>query len=109
MLFVFDAWHDPSLFQTGWFVESLLTQTLIIHIIRTAKIPFIQSRASAALMATTSIICCIGVVLPYTPVGQYLGFRALPLAFWPLLVAMLGMYAFLTHWAKTYFVKRWGM
>ena len=50
MLYVFDAWNNPSLFQTGWFVESLLTQTLIIHIIRTAKIPFFQSRASAALI-----------------------------------------------------------
>ena len=57
MLFVFDAWSNPSLFQTGWFVESLLTQTLIIHIIRTAKIPFIESRASPALIATTIIIC----------------------------------------------------
>ncbi len=49
MLYVFDCWSNPVLFQTGWFVESLLTQTLIIHIIRTAKIPFLQSRASAAL------------------------------------------------------------
>src|SRR6202162_5818038 len=66
MLYVFDAWNNPSLFQTGWFVESLLTQTLIIHIIRTAKIPFIQSRARAALIATTVIICAIGIALPFT-------------------------------------------
>jgi Mg2+-importing ATPase len=109
MLFVFDAWHDPALFQTGWFVESLLTQTLIIHIIRTAKVPFIQSHASAALMTTTAIICIIGVVLPYTGVGRILGFRTLPWAYWPLLVAMLGLYAVLTHWAKMRFVRRWGM
>ncbi len=109
MLFVFDAWNDPSLFQTGWFVESLLTQTLIIHIIRTAKVPFIQSRASAALMATTAIICLVGIVLPYTGVGRILGFQSLPWAYWPLLVAMLGMYAALTHSAKMHFVRRWGM
>jgi Mg2+-importing ATPase len=54
MLHVFDCWNNPSLFQAGWFVESLLTQTLIIHIIRTAKIPFLQSRASAALIAGRS-------------------------------------------------------
>ena len=46
MLLVFDAWNNAALFQTGWFVESLLTQTLIIHIIRTAKVPFLESRAS---------------------------------------------------------------
>ena len=109
MLFVFDAWHDPSLFQTGWFVESLLTQTLIIHIIRTAKVPFIQSRASAALIATTAIICVIGIALPYTGVGRILGFRTLPWAYWPLLAAILGLYAVLTHWAKMHFVRRWGM
>jgi Mg2+-importing ATPase len=109
MLFVFDAWHDPSLFQTGWFVESLLTQTLIIHIIRTAKIPFIQSRASWALMATTAVICFIGVALPYTELGAILGFRPLPWAYWPLLALMLGLYAMLTHRTKMYFVRRWGM
>jgi len=109
MLFVFDAWHDPSLFQTGWFVESLLTQTLIIHIIRTAKVPFIQSRASAALLTTTAIICFIGIALPYTGVGRFLGFRALPWAYWPLLAAMLALYAVLTHWAKMHFVRRWGL
>jgi Mg2+-importing ATPase len=53
MLYEFDAWANPPLFQTGWFVESLLTQTLIIHIIRTAKIPFVESRASPALITTT--------------------------------------------------------
>ena len=60
MLYVFDAWGNPSLFQTGWFVELLLTQTLIIHIIRTAKIPFIESRASPALIATSIIISLVG-------------------------------------------------
>jgi Mg2+-importing ATPase len=109
MLWVFGAWDKPSLFQTGWFVESLLTQTLIIHIIRTAKIPFLQSRASASLLATTSIICCIGIALPYTTIGGYLGFQALPWGYWPLLLGMLVLYAFLTHWAKMHFARRWGM
>jgi Mg2+-importing ATPase len=109
MLFVFDAWHDSSLFQTGWFVESLLTQTLIIHIIRTAKVPFLQSRASTALMVTTAIICIGGIILPYSGLGQILGFRPLPWAYWPLLSFMLGAYGFLTHWAKMRFVRRWGM
>src|SRR5450755_4205536 len=66
MLYVFNAWNNPALFQTGWFVESLLTQTLIIHIIRTAKIPFLESRASNALIATTIIIAAIGIALPFS-------------------------------------------
>src|SRR6202007_3043086 len=66
LLCVFHAWTNPSLFQTGWFVESLLTQTLIIHIIRTARIPFIESHASPAMIATTVIICTIGMTLPFT-------------------------------------------
>src|SRR4029077_6373197 len=75
MLFVFNAWSNPALFQTGWFVESLLTQTLIIHIIRTARIPFIESHASPALIATTIIICIVGIMLPFTWAGRALGFR----------------------------------
>jgi hypothetical protein len=73
MLYVFDSCNNPSLFQTGWFVESMLTQTLIIHIIRTAKIPFLQSRASSPLIATSVIICMVGIALPFTPVGRVAG------------------------------------
>ena len=76
MLWVFKCW-SPSrapLFQTGWFVESLMTQTLIIHVIRTNKIPFIQSRASLALTLTTLIIMAFGIWLPYSPLASSLGF-----------------------------------
>jgi magnesium-transporting ATPase (P-type) len=75
MLWVFKCW-DPShasLFQTGWFVESLMTQTLIIHVIRTNKIPFLQSRASSPLMFTTLIIMAFGMWLPYSPLALALG------------------------------------
>ena len=109
MLFVFNAWTNPSLFQTGWFVESLLTQTLIIHIIRTARIPFVQSHASPALIATTVIICAIGIALPYTWVGSVLGFTPLPSLYWPLVSAMLVTYAVLTHFVKVWFIRRWGI
>jgi P-type Mg2+ transporter len=67
MLFVYGAWNNPALFQTGWFVESLLTQTLIIHIIRTAKVPFLESRASTALITTTIVIAAIAI--PYRTPG----------------------------------------
>ncbi|OIQ71105.1 magnesium-transporting ATPase, P-type 1 [mine drainage metagenome] len=109
MLYVFDAWNNPSLFQTGWFVESLLTQTLIIHIIRTAKIPFIESHASPALIATTVIICTVGMTLPFTWAGSALGFVPLPWAYWPLVAAMLVTYGILTHLVKVWFVRRWGL
>ncbi len=109
MLYVFDAWTNPPLFQTGWFVESLLTQTLIIHIIRTAKVPFFESRASPALVTTTAIICAIGVTLPFTLAGSALGFVPLPWLYWPLLAAMLISYATLTHLVKVWFVRRWGL
>jgi Mg2+-importing ATPase len=109
MLYVFDAWNNPSLFQTGWFVESLLTQTLIIHIIRTARIPFIESHASPALIATTVIICTVGMTLPFTWAGFALGFVPLPWLYWPLVAAMLVTYAILTHLVKVWFIRRWGL
>jgi Mg2+-importing ATPase len=109
MLHLFHAWDKPALFQSGWFVESLLTQTLIIHIIRTARIPFLQSRASTPLIITTIVIVAIGCIIPYTFVGTALGFQPLPLLYWPLLAAMMLGYALLTHLVKTWFVHRWGM
>ncbi len=108
MLFVFHAWKNPSLFQTGWFVESLLTQTLIIHIIRTARIPFIQSRASPALIAATLIVCAIGAALPFTWLGGALGFQPLPALYWPVIGVFMLAYAALTHTVKRWFISRWG-
>jgi Mg2+-importing ATPase len=109
MLFLFKAWDKPALFQTGWFVESLLTQTLIIHIIRTAKIPFLQSRASAAVIATSVSIAIIGVILPFTLIGKTLGFVALPQGYWIPLLGILLSYAVLTHLMKSWFSRRFGL
>lgn len=109
MLWVFHAWDNPALFQTGWFVESLLTQTLIIHIIRTAKVPFLESRASAALIATSLAVAAAGILLPITPLGATLGFVPLPWAYWPILVLILLGYAALTHVTKAWFYRRYGL
>jgi Mg2+-importing ATPase len=109
MLYGFGAWNNPALFQTGWFVESLLTQTLIIHIIRTAKIPFLESRASTALIATTVVIAAIGMALPFTPLGGFLGFVPLPQAYWIALGPILMSYVVLTHFVKTWFIRRFGL
>jgi len=109
MLYVFHCWNNPALFQTGWFVESILTQTLIIHIIRTAHIPFVESWASPPLIAATLTICAIGIALPFTPLGGTLGFVKLPGLFWPIVASFLLSYAVLTTLVKTWFIRRWGL
>ena len=109
MLYVFDCWSNAPLFQTGWFVESLLTQTLVIHVIRTPKLPFVQSRASPALIATTVLICAAGIALPFTPAGAALGFTPPPPAYWPVLVGLILGYALLAQVAKSWFARRWGV
>jgi Mg2+-importing ATPase len=107
MLYVFNAWANPALFHTGWFVESLLTQTLIIHVIRTNKIPFLQSRASLPLTLTSLLIVAIGIWLPFSPFADALGFVALPPLYWPLVGLMLLGYVVLTQLVKTWFVRRY--
>jgi Mg2+-importing ATPase len=109
MIYAFNAWNNPALFQTGWFVESLLTQTLIIHIIRTAKIPFLESRASTALITTTIVIAAIGIALPFTWLGGFLGFVPLPPTYWLALSLILLSYVILTHFVKTWFIRRFGL
>ncbi|MCD2175762.1 magnesium-translocating P-type ATPase [Rhizobium sp. C4] len=109
MLYVFDAWSNPSLFQTGWFVESILSQTLIIHVIRTKKRPFIDSWASPPLIISTIIICAIAVALPYSPLAGTLGLQPLPLLYWPIVASFLVGYAVLTTIVKTWFIRKWGM
>jgi len=105
MLYVFGAWTNPALFQTGWFVESLLTQTLIIHIIRTNRIPFLQSRASWPLIATTLAVMMIGIWLPFSPIGSALDFQPLPPLYWPLILLTLLCYAFVTQMVKGWLLR----
>jgi P-type Mg2+ transporter len=109
MLYVFDAWSNPSLFQTGWFVESILSQTLIIHVIRTTKRPFIDSWASPPLIISTLVICAIATALPYSPLAATLGLQPLPLLYWPIVLSFLVGYAVLTTIVKTWFIRKWGM
>ena len=110
MLWVFNCW-DPSrarVFQTGWFVESLMTQTLIIHVIRTNRIPFLQSRASWPLTATTLSIMVFGAWLPYSPLATSLGLTFLPRMYWPILMLTLLGYMSLTQIIKVWLLrKKW--
>jgi len=101
-----DSSDAAALFQTGWFVESLLTQTLIIHVIRTNKIPFIQSRASLPLILTTLAIMLIGAWLPFSPIGSALGFVPLPGLYWPLVLLTLLAYVLLTQVVKMWLVRK---
>ncbi len=109
MIFVFNAWNNPALFHTGWFVESLFTQTLIIHVIRTHKIPFIQSRASWPLIFTSVIIVTVGAWLTVSPLANTLGFVALPSLYWLILAGLLICYVLLTQVVKTWFYHRYGV
>jgi Mg2+-importing ATPase len=108
MLYVFNCW-DParaSLFQTGWFVESLMTQTLIIHVIRTNKIPFLQSMPSVPMILTSAMIMGLGFILPHSALAPSLGFVALPPLYWPILLLTLLCYIFLTQGVKTFLLRK---
>ena len=115
MLYIFNCWdvatpeaaaHSASLFQTGWFVESVLTQTLIIHVIRTNKIPFLQSRSSWPVMVMSLAIMAVGIAIPFSPLGRYLGFSTLPGLYWPLMAATLLCYVVLTQAVKVWLLRR---
>lgn len=96
---------NVKLFQTAWFVESLLTQTLIVHMIRTHKIPFLQSRASIALCCGTLIIMAIGVALPFLPLRNFLQMSRLPAMYFPFLIGMLVGYCLLVNLVKWVFIS----
>lgn len=104
-----DDTYAAALFHTGWFVESLLTQTLIVHIIRTNRIPFFQSIASPFLLVTTLVVMSAGIALPYSPFAGYLGFVPLPPIYWAWIAGFLVAYSVLTHYVKTWFHRKYGI
>jgi Mg2+-importing ATPase len=110
MWFVFhaDSPAQQTLFQSGWFIEGLMTQTLVVHMIRTRKIPFLQSRPGGALLATTALIMAIGIAIPMGPIAHYFKLQALPLGYFPILAAILVGYMLLTQWMKGYYTRRFG-
>jgi Mg2+-importing ATPase len=98
--------YRAALFHTGWFVESLITQTLIIHVIRTRKIPFLQANASLPLTLTTVVIMAIAAWLPFSPLAPMLGFVLLPGLFWPILFLTLICYLVLTQLVKMWLIRK---
>ena len=109
LLYAFQARDNPALFQSGWFVESVLSQTLVVHVIRTAGVPFLESRAAAPLLATTVAVCAIAVWLPFSGLAQPLGLAALPPAYWSALAAILAGYLALAQGVKNFLVRRFGL
>lgn len=110
MWYVFDA-NTPdhqTLFQSGWFVVGLLTQTLIVHMIRTPKIPFLQSRAAMPLMVMTGVIMAVGIFLPMGPLAHYFKLQALPSLYFVFLPVILLAYMALTQAVKGYYIRTFG-
>ncbi|AGR61629.1 Mg(2+) transport ATPase P-type [Salmonella bongori N268-08] len=97
-----------TLFQSGWFVVGLLSQTLVVHMIRTRRLPFIQSRAAWPLMAMTLLVMVVGISLPFSPLASYLQLQALPLSYFPWLIAILAGYMTLTQLVKGFYSRRYG-
>lgn len=108
MFFVFKA-NSPNhqhLFQTGWFVLGLVSQTLIVHMIRTKKIPFIQSWASAPVVAATTLVMALGILISFTPIAPILSMVPLPFAYFPWLIGLLVAYSLLTQLVKNWYIKK---
>ncbi|MCD8081189.1 MAG: magnesium-translocating P-type ATPase [Bacteroides sp.] len=109
-VFACNSPEHQSLFQSGWFVEGLLSQTLIVHMIRTRKIPFVQSCASWPVTGLTLLIMGIGILLPFTGIGSSIGLVPLPWSYFPWLIAILLSYCILTQFVKNFYMKhftRW--
>ncbi|MEO7066950.1 MAG: magnesium-translocating P-type ATPase [Rhodanobacter sp.] len=108
--YVFDANSvaHQSLFQSGWFVESLLTQTLVVHMIRTRKIPFLQSAAAAPVLGLTTAIIVIGMLIPFTAIGHKLGMVEMPSIYFAWLAATVVGYCALTQLMKVIYIRRYG-
>ena len=97
-----------ALFQSGWFVEGLLSQTLVVHMLRTRKIPFIQSRAALPVMLTTLLVMVLGVLIPFSSLGEAIGLVPLPWSYFPWLLATLLGYCLLTQGVKRLYIRRFG-
>lgn len=110
MWFVFSAntVEQQSLFQSGWFIEGLLSQTLVVHMLRTQKIPFIQSRAALPVMLMTGLVMAIGIYIPFSPLGHIVGLEPLPWSYFPWLAGTLLCYCIVAQMMKRFYIRRFG-
>jgi Mg2+-importing ATPase len=107
MLYVFNAWTNEPLFQTAWFIESLCSQTLVVLIIRTRRVPFYKSKPSKYLTIMLLSVISFGIIVPFTPIGKFFGFTVPPPAFFLALTGILGAYALLAEVVKRWFYRRY--
>jgi Mg2+-importing ATPase len=98
--------EHASLFQSGWFIEGLASQTLIVHMIRTARVPFLQSRASWPVLLTTATVILAGVAMPFSRFGASVGMSPLPWTYFPFLVLVLLSYTLLTQVVKGWYIRK---
>jgi Mg2+-importing ATPase len=109
MLFIFGTFvatpQAAAVFQSGWFVESFWTEVLVIFVIRTRRIPFFTSRPGKWLTVLTLSCVAFGTIVPFTPLGSFLGFAALPVEYWVLLILMVATYLLLVDAGKVFFYK----
>jgi P-type Mg2+ transporter len=103
MLFIFAA--PAALFQSGWFVESFWTEVFVIFVIRTKRTPFWTSRPGKWLTILALACIAVGTIIPFTPIGAFMGFTPLPAQYWPLLVLMVMTYLLLVDMGKVFFMK----
>jgi P-type Mg2+ transporter len=103
MLDLLHAGHAE--FRTGWFVESIATQTLVVYVIRTRRIPFLKSRPSLPMLLVPTAAALAGAILPYTGLAHLLGFTPLPVTFFLLLLGLIAVYLLLVELAKTRFYR----
>ena len=110
MWFVFGAAsvEMQSLFQSGWFVEGLLSQTLVVHMLRTRKIPFVQSTAALPVLLLTGAVMALGIYIPFSPLGGLVGLQPLPWSYFPWLVATLLCYCCVAQGMKVIYMRRFG-
>ncbi|MGF6094106.1 magnesium-translocating P-type ATPase [Pseudomonas sp. 18175] len=108
MWYVFSAnsVQMQTLFQSGWFIEGLLSQTLVVHMLRTRKIPFFQSTAAWPVLMMTGVVIALGIYVPFSPLGTLVGLEPLPLAYFPWLVGTLLSYCCVAQLMKTIYIRR---
>ena len=107
-VFAASSIEHQALFQSGWFIEGLLSQTLVVHMLRTQKIPFIESRAALPVMLATGLVMALGIYIPFSPLGSAVGLVPLPWSYFPWLVATLLGYCFVAQGIKRLYIRRFG-
>lgn len=107
-VFAANSVEHQALFQSGWFIEGLLSQTLVVHMLRTQKIPFIQSTAALPVLLTTGLVMALGIYIPFSPLGVLVGLQPLPWEYFPWLAATLVSYCVVAQLMKRFYIRRFG-